>query len=309
MRKGFSLVCLVFLLAGLVLVLVFEKEDNQAVSWLTRMQTYNRLLRDREEVMSVIVYSSTQQTFLLQEDLIVEANLSNLDNLLAVDIQAIRNLDIVETYQDEQYYAFAFDLAFTEAVLNQTSLLLPGCFLNLTYQNGASAGLEIGDVYLHFYTIDNPPHLDMHRLYGVYEPGDDAYMNGLVLGLADLTGQSLEIEQIDLMMPNVAIDSAHAKTLNQAPAYMSSAESLLGLDWNPLGIATTRVLDIEGSKLYYLPLKYKETLKLVERFPLAIHYRYQDQSYTYWIDDFLFQSQNKRLEDYGGLIRAYDYHY
>ncbi len=309
MRRLFFVGTLMGIIVCIALVLLIEREDDHHVSWLTRYQIYNRLITDPEELMSVVFYSSSDQSFLLEKSLIIDASLSNEDNLLTVNIDDIRSLDFEENYQGQTYTAYAIDLSFNAISLTETSLMMPQCFLSLSYQNGVDAVLEIGDVYLHFFNLDNPVHLDMKRLYAVYEPDDQPYMNGLVIGLDNQTGQSLIIEYIDLWMPEIAVDSGHAKMLNQAPAYLTAAKTLLQKTWDPIGSTTARPISIESQGLYYFPIKYQEEIFDIERFPMAIHYRFQNKSYTYLIDDFLFQQQQRRLEDAGGLIRAFDYYY
>ena len=85
---------------------------------------------------------------------------------------------------------------------------------------------------------------------------------------------------------------------------------MLNYAYDPVGeIEDEHEIKLTQDNLLLIPFKYQSEIKRINRFPLLINFSYNQNDYSYYIDDFQFNSQTLGLEANGGRIREFIYNY
>lgn len=309
MRKVFTWIIVGFCILSILALLIFDKNTKDYISMITIKQTYARLITE-DEKLSFTVYVSQADSFITDSTLITNCILKSDTNEISLNLNQIRKSTYTETLDDMTYTAYIFDFDFNHLTLDDVVLDFKDAFLQLDYQNSETIQLEVGDVFLHFTEINNLTHLDVFRMYGVYQKTDEPYLNGIVIGLRNRTLQSLDMISFDLLVEGVTLDIASAKILNQAPSYMSDVSTIMGYDYAQVGTCEgVGRISVGDDTLVYIPLKYASDTIQINRFPIQINYQYNQEMYDYTMDDFQFNSSQLGLEVNRGILREFVYYY
>ena len=309
MRKVFTFLIISCLIVGCSLYLIYDKDIIEDISILSIKKTYSRYITPDEE-LSIILYLSSDESFLTDDSLVSSCYIYDEFERLEVNITEIRSVSYVEKYMETTYYGYAFDIDFSKVTIMDYYLSLENATFEINYFNDDQILLEVGNMNLEFGEINNPTHIEMYRMFGIYSFGDEEYMSGFVLGLDNQTGMDMVINDISIGIKEVDIDIDNFIVLDEAPSFNSDIDLLLGYNYNPLGeVENTKSISINTDTLILLPLKYKNSILNVSRFPVIINFTFNHTEFEYIIDDFQFNDQTLGLEDSGGAIREFIYYY
>lgn len=308
MRKIYTLIIIGFVIIAGIVFVFFDKSDLSYISILTVNQDRQRLITENEE-LSITFYISTKDSFLTDVSLITGLYLKGDTEEIEVGLSEIRDLEYTEEFQSVEYYAYCFDINFNELNISNYDMYLENTSLVVNYQNGDNLDLEIGNTYLQFKEIDNPTHINMTRMFATYYQ-DTNIMSGIVIGIDNLSGFNISINEINIGNQNVGLDLANAKTLTDLPDYNTSIIDILGYEYHSIGnIENNSNIDLSNTQELFIPIKYKVNYFELNRFPLEICYTYNNKEYSYLIDDFMFNTQSLGLEVNNGRIREFIYNY
>ncbi len=305
MKRVFGLVLAVFLTVSIIL-LAYEKDIITEVSIITFTNSYSRLITSTKEAVSIPVYLSSEDSFLVEPDSIDNTSLISEEFTLETKINEIRNSGQSEELEGITYYLYYYDITFPN--LNETNYFLESDDVNLiiTYQNGDSITLEIGDLHLRFDEIVETGYLELYRLYSLASPDEALIMKGIVVGLRNKSINEIEIISMDIGYDQCRLDLGNANYLEGVP---SSYSDILAAFGESEFIDNPTAFSLNHDQLIWIPLSYLSDGIGINRFPMVINYSYQGQTYEYLVDDFQFFSSNHSLEGNYGKLREFIYHY
>ena len=123
---------------------------------------------------------------------------------------------------------------------------------------------------------------------------------------------NLEIDIIDIYTnnPDITLDLNETISLTEAPSYNLGIAEHLNKPYSSVGIVNnTQELALQKLNHLLIPVKYKEYVKPINRLPIFIDYRFNNQIYTHIIDDIKYHSKQIGLSNSYGLAREYIYNY
>ena len=267
MKRRVVIIILICYAIAAGLIVFFSKETSHQVSIITVRRLTSQVITSEEETVSFYWYLSEMDSFLSSKDAIVNAQLLSEDNELDVAIQSIENLDVVQTYDNESYYAFRLDVDVSEYRQSNLEMTFEDAQLALRYENDAYFELAVGDVYLSFVPIERAFDIDFFRLKGVFVETDDVNeLTGIDIGFDCITCDDLIIHEITAGIPSVIF----------SPESMDSPH-----EWAP-----------QEGEMVRLSLNKTDAFLDLNRFALILTYSCHNELKRWVIDDFLFRSVN-----------------
>ncbi len=308
MRKLYICLLIAFLVVGGVMIYVNE-EHASTVQILSFHQTYSRLITSENEDLTIPIFASSNDSFLMDIDSVSSCMIYDDQNQMVVAIKDVEQKLDSTYFQGNTYYPY--DLHITFDVIQLNAIEFTDAYLQISYENGDQIAFEIGSIYLYFESIQNEQHIDMMRLFSTVKHQEDIeYISGIVIGIENRSMLDTQIIEINSLIPNMQFDLEHAIYLIDVPTYDTDIDDIVGYSYSSIQTLTeSGHIILEGNHLLYIPVAYKDNIISVNRFPLIIQYTYLNEPYTYIIDDFLFYSSNNSLEVNHGQIREYIYHY
>jgi len=309
MRRWFFLAIGVFIVGGFILVWSFPEKEN-TVELLTVAKPYARVITNQDETISIPVYFSSTDSFLLEPEAIDKASIQTDTTQLSVTILAIQEKNHQEKYMGQLYNEFQYEIGFDYQMNSEEVFSLKQAILSITYINGETIELKIGDLYLMFHEVAYNEHLELYRMFAMTQVFNGLeYTSGVVIGLNNLTDSSIQITSMTNLVSGIQFDLIDAILVDDSIDIHTPMEEILQNEFdlspsNQYGSA----IEVVNDHLLLVPLQY-EALVQVGRFPVVITYQYQNQTYQYLIDDFMFYQTNRSLEDENGNIRQCIYQY
>ncbi len=266
------------------LIVFFSKEASHQVSILTVRRLTSHVITSEEETVSFYWYLSESDSFLSSKEAIVNAQLISDDFELDVAIPSIENLEVVQTYDNEAYYAFRIDVDVSEYGQSNLEMTFEDALLALRYENDAYFELSVGDVYLSFVPIERAFDIDFFRLKGVFvDTSDENELTGIDIGFDCITCEDLIIHEITAGLPSVKF----------SPEGMDSSNG-----WTP-----------QEDEMVRLSINKTDAFWGLNRFALILTYSCHDEIKRWVIDDFLFRSVNLTLPKGAEMIVKQVYTY
>ncbi len=309
MRRIFLLAIILFSTLSIFLISINE-ELPESISIISLSKEYSRIITP-EEVVSIPIYISDSNTFIIDNDLIESASLENSYNQLAIESIDIRSTNYVEEYDDIKYSLFFFDISFPPTLVTDYFMDFSSAYLNLIYLNQDNINIEIGNLYLRFSEITNNNHIDLFRMYSLTSINNDIeFISGIILGIENFTGEEIVINSIEFGTNKISSGLNEIKLLNDPPDYTENIDTVLGYQYD---FYQTEIIDtsfvLNQDKLLLVPIKYSVNPFSINRFPLIISYDYLDMNYKYTIDDFQFFSSKLTIGENNGKLREFTYYY
>ena len=309
MRKVFLLVLILFSALSIFLISI-DKDIPESISIISFTKEYSRIITP-EEIVSIPIYISDSNTFIIDNDLIESASLENSYNKLAIESIDIRSTNYVEEYESTNYSLYFFDISFTPTLVTDYFMDFSSAYLNLIYLNQDNISIEIGNLYLQFSEITNNNHIDLFRMYALTSINNDIeFISGIILGIENFTGDEIVINNIEFGTNKLLSGLNEVKLLNEPPNYDEDINILLGYQYD---FYQTETIDLSfilnPDKLLLVPIKYIVNPLDINRFPLIISYKYLDVNYIYTIDDFQFFSSELTIGENNGKLREFIYYY
>ncbi|XFA99253.1 hypothetical protein ACAG96_01405 [Candidatus Izemoplasma sp. B36] len=305
MRKAFTIIIVLFIVIASGIILLVEDEKSQ-VSVLSLKKHYSRLITGNQETISIPLYFSSNKSFLTEINSIEDTYLLDDFNQLKISVNNIRYVsDCLDDFNNT-YYLYMFDINFEEVTIDKIDF--SDTLLKIIYKNQDFLELSIGEMNLVFKDVYQDPNLDIFRVYTTVKTIDNTeYISGLVLGL-DNFNKEITIQNISIGTEEIELDTSHLYHLDHAITYDIDIDTVLETNYNPLNIGIQLDFRVEAG-LILIPFTYKNDLFLLNRFPIYIEYLYQNATYKYILDDFMYISESFNLEVANGNIQEYIYYY
>lgn len=287
MKKVFLWGFVVYVIVAVGLIIIFEKDVDDSIAILSVEKPYARVITEGETI-DIPLYISEKQTFLLDKNLIDNVYIKSDGDETEVSMIAIKDQEQTFVKDEIYYFHYYLEIGFQSVYSENLELTLKNAILTVEYENGESIDLSIGNMYLLFSEINQPVHLDFSQMYGLYK---EDVINGIYIGLENITNHAIEILSIETLYQDMQIDLGHIQRLYNVDDHINDLESYLP-NYQSL-VDTLSVLEpitLTNHLGYILPIQYLNKYPYITRFPLIINYKYQDQTYKYIIDDFMFSN-------------------
>ncbi|MFA5036227.1 MAG: hypothetical protein WC479_03535 [Candidatus Izemoplasmatales bacterium] len=292
-RLAMVLIIGFFIVAGTLLL--FASPPQKTVSILTVPQGYARLIASDEETIGIVIYADQEDSFLTDLANIENAYIYDNDKEMIVTIKSIAVMDNQIPYKSKLYYAFRIDFQPLDMGNNTTQISFRDATIEITYTNTYKLTFNIGNIDLIYDKLEDSDYLDMFRLYGVINPIDGVdSLAGIVIGLSIRQNTSITITDMTIFTPDAELDWNEAIIVESAPMQKDTVASILENE-NYQNIVNsygedTNDLSLLSDSLIFIPIQYFNDLTYLYRFPIMISYMIGENSYKYYIDDFLFRS-------------------
>ena len=307
MRRFLTLALGVGSLVGLFIVFMTNDDMKADIHLITIKQPYARVIR-QEEVLSILVYTTESHTFLLDQACITSTRLLNETQSMAVSIDAFRSVSGSEVYEGNSYYPVWIDLRFDEVWIPGYVYSIKDALLEITYLNETVLTLEIGSLDLGFLRLENPTHIDLIRMHGVFDDTSEV-MTGVSMMLENQSSFPITITGIETLSSSFGFSMEDVTTLSQQVGTFTAIDSILDSSYTLIGTWSSLCeLQMANDIHLFLPLKYGDTDVLLTRFPIIITYKTLGETYQYTMDDFMFRSALVGLEVHRESLSEYIYH-
>ncbi|MCF7923544.1 MAG: hypothetical protein K9L64_00375 [Candidatus Izimaplasma sp.] len=309
-KKIFFIVIIIYIAISGILLYVNKTKPTDEISLLAVKKTYSRLITD-EEVIDLPIYITQEKSFLIDKENILDARIGDKYNELEVNIKEIKNANKMINYENTQYYLFYFQIDFSEVDISNLELNFINSTLYLSYINDELVELDIGKINLLFRTIDNPNHLDFSRMFSITNKEDEYnVIKAIYLELDNRTGENIIINEISFLNNELKANIEQIKSINFMPDYNSDFKDLMP-QFNTLTteFINNKTFNLINKQNLLIPINHLEEWQYINRFPLIIKYTYNDISYEYIIDDFLFFSSINDIENENYEKSIYKYLY
>ncbi|MBU1144268.1 MAG: hypothetical protein KJ971_00225 [Firmicutes bacterium] len=313
MKKVVFLLLISYILFSVTLFIT-HKQEATSVSILSLKEQHSRVITSQEELFDVFIYFDQTNSFFTDIQNVENCELVDEFELITVKLFSIVDTNEIVTYENKNYTTYQFNLSFEQLYSENASFEFENASLNIYYSNDVLVTLEIGNVNLLFDEVSNFMHLDIQRLYGVFNEIEQVeYLMGIVLNLEAISPGIIEIKKIECNVISIHLDLEHIVFLDQTiDAFSKIDEIILLSDYSNITeefISQSSSIVLNSSKLIFIPLLYKSTLLHISRFPLIITYMYLGNEYVYVMDDFLFYHKNSFSEVSPSDIKRIEYHY
>ena len=267
------------------------RPDEAEVRILSIREERSRLITSADETIDIPLYFNRKANFYIEPRWVRNARLTNGEEEIAVSLSIV---DAQETamFRDCLFYIYRFRIGFSDMDLEGVGLDWESVRLEVGYENEKSLSVEIGNLSLRFFRGENPPHLDFFRLYPVMGESDHvSLLQGFVLGLDPQTASPLVITGIGTGLANARIDFSAVTEWTEID-HPGSGTEVMGdpeYDWvrlDPPAETGRRILNDRVS--WFVPLIHIDHPRRINRFPIFLHYEYQNQEFVFNVDDFLF---------------------
>ncbi|MFA7076661.1 MAG: hypothetical protein WC152_08380 [Candidatus Izemoplasmatales bacterium] len=307
MKRIFFSIITLYIVIGIILIIVI-KPKNVNVNFFTIKQNYSRLMTENESLVFGF-FIDQNSSFITDKDNIVNASLTNNINKIAVNISNIEQIAENIEYKEKLYYQYNLTIDFSEIYVNEFELNLVDAFLELSYINGDTLSLALGDIFLSFGDIECNNYLDYSNIYGlVNNINDELYLTALIIKFENLSDKEIIINQITTNNNMIEFDLENYQKSIEKYEFSMALEDII-TDYNYIGEAKEGSILLEDEFYYIFPIKYKEDLKKIYRFPLQINFYYNEENHLISLDDYLFFDEQIILDDYVNEITEYQYSY
>lgn len=306
MKKIFFIIIVTYLLLSGVLYFVFKNQKQDEVKILSLMKDYSRVIT-KGEVIDIPVYINSDTSFLTSLDNITKSRIiSDLDET-EINISRIRKTNTVRNYEGEAFYLYYFAIDFSSVYTDKLTLKLEKAVINVLFVNDVNLELKIGDMFLTFDNLEQTSLIDFTRMYSIHNNGA---ISGLYIEITNDGESPIEITSIDLLNPNIMVDMNTIEVVSEPPYYLGDMEVLVdGYDMVIEERKSQKSYLLTRNQTLILPINHLDNLNYIDRFPLIFTYIYENVSYQYLIDDYIFYETETDLENsrYDIDINQYKY--
>ena len=307
MKKIIFGIILVFILFSAVMIII-DEEKTDVIEYFTLKQNFSRIIND-DESLDVSVFIDNDESFLTDRESITSARIISEMTELSVNVRHIEKVDEGLLFDEKLYSLYTFSLEFSDVSLSDIDLEFLNSELEISYQNGDTIVLYLGNVWLSFKDIEVNNHFDISHMYAITDYLDDErVITALVIRFDKYADQNIVISDIDAKNQVFGLDlGKNFKSLDRFNTASELSEVLGSYDY--LDKKTQGIINIEEGYYYIIPFRYYETAEKLYRFPLEISYQYQGDEFKFLIDDYLFFDEIIRLDDYHDDAVKYQYSY
>lgn len=306
MRKIFTSVIFIFIVIGSILIMIIEDRVD-TIELYTIKKSYSRLITDNYEKISFPLYISSKDSFLTDKDNIESCYIYDDNNEISVSLYQIRFVDEYRKINQSNYNLFMLDIGFNDITVDE--ITFSDASLRLNYQNQEIIELKVGNLNLRFSDIDQNLNIDLYRAYTTVKSYENVeYISGIVLGLNALNDEDIIITNISIGSDRISPDLKNIKALTTQVDIKDDVSDILGYEYNQFSDLLSAEYTLTDN-LMYIPFLYTEKVFLLNRFPIYIEYKINDNYYEYIIDDFMYVSENYNFEVDNDNLQQYIYNY
>jgi hypothetical protein len=295
-----------FLLISSAIILFFANEVDKEIDILSVKKDYARVLTE-DEVIDIPIYLTSDQSFISSTNNITQTKIvSDLDQV-SVEIRDVLIQDQSVQYDTKEYYLFYFRVDFSSIYSKNLRLDMPSAEMQITYNNDEVFSFELGDMQILFHDFDQYNHIDFNRMYATYHQGA---ISSIVLDVENKASQHIKITKIETLNHQMKFNLSDARIMNSLTSHIDTLDGILPnyqpiVDYMPIQNSLMLYQDTQ----YILPIKHIQDLSYLNRFPIIIHYQYNDIDYVHIIDDYIFFNPISDLANNTYEIQQYQYHY
>ncbi len=306
MKKSFLIIIISYITIAALVLIFFSKDQANDISIMSVKKDYSRVIT-KNETIDLPMYISQESTFFTGKDNIIDARiLSDVDEI-KIDIINIKNQKQKITYDSETYFFYYIEIGFSNVYSENMILNMVSAYLQLTYLNEEILKLDLGNVSLMFNDLNQTSHIDFNRMYSIHD--QDAII-GIYIELVNKTNQSITIHSIDCLNNDININLNHINIAYDEPNYQTEPNTL----FNNYDVIKDEFEEnspylLTNNTHIILPVQHLTEYNYINRFPLIIHYEYNQEMYTFIIDDYLFFNHLSDLYNDYYDIEKYQYNY
>ncbi|MDD3841870.1 MAG: hypothetical protein WC088_01175 [Candidatus Izemoplasmatales bacterium] len=292
-RVALVLVMSFFIVA--VVLLIVAKPQTKTVSILTVAHEYSRLIASNEETVGIVIFANQKDTFLTDQTCISGVKIYDQDREMAVSIASIEMLDNQIVYNSQLYYAFRFNFKLVDLSGSTAELSFFDATLEISYINSHQLAFIVGNINLIYNDLSDSNHIDMFRMYAIINSIDGiSSLAGIIIGISTRNQAPVVLTDMTIFTTNAKLDWENAMVVNQPPSPKEIVPSILQCEEYDFVVSSfasmTNDINVIDEVLIFIPIQYRGKLGYLYRFPIRISYMVGNQSYQYYIDDFLFRS-------------------
>jgi hypothetical protein len=295
-----------FLVISSVIVYLFADEVDQEIHILSVKKDYARVLTE-DEVIDIPIYLTSNQSFITSINNITQTMIVSELDQVSVDISNITLNDQSEEYDGKTYYSFFFSIDFSSLYSKNLRLDMPNAEIHITYDNDEEFTFELGDMQIIFHDFEQHNHIDFKRMYAT---ADQGALSSVVLDLENKTSQDIKITNIETLNHQMNFNLFDARIKNSFTDHLHTLDEILP-DYQAIvdQIPSQASIILYQDTQYVLPIQYIDAFSYLNRFPLIIHYQYNETDYVHIIDDYIFFNANSDFVNKLYEIKQYQYLY
>ncbi len=302
------LIILSLITAFIFIYLASSKYDDVPI--LSVKHEYNMVFTSKDDCLDIPLYIGRNNTFISNYEEIESTSISNMNYTLISYLESVEMGSKIK-YNNQDYYEFIFSLSLSSYDDYNEPIFLSDGLFNINYKNGERLSFKIGNLSLFFNTgIINYNDLIIMKLNAVMNEVD--YLEtivGINLSLYNNTNDDVTLNKIEIKNKYYGLDYMSFEfglidsrcNLKERDSSYSYIDSLIRNGDMNLVIRKEEIKDI------FIPLKYINGIKYLNRFPLYFTYKIGEVTYNSIQDDFLFSSSKSILNSNG--IEKYVYKY
>ncbi|QMS85711.1 hypothetical protein [Candidatus Xianfuyuplasma coldseepsis] len=283
---------------ALLITYVLLRPPQKELKILTNPRVYSFYHGDDQDTYKIEVLVNQLEHYAVDETYINSVKIINDTLVFPVELEHITTRDQPYYYQEQAFYPVAFYIK-TGVIHENQMVQIPNASLELSYTNGETIQLEIGEWNIRFLQTDEQD-VTFHTLQATYGSIDALdTVTGITIELVNRTTDILTIESVNLLSDLVQVDTANIT--ETACEGRITVEECLGHPYSftiqPTNQKTAIVLQKGQSKTLYFPLKYEYPI-IFHRGAVEIIYQLHDNSRTFIIDDFPFMNSTTFQPEY-----------
>jgi len=288
-----------FLLIILTILLFVDSES--VIRIIVSPKSYSLLKSSDNETINITILANDTDTYYFNEEYISKMHLSTdgeeIVPLLLIEVNKTNDLYFYD-YEEYNYVDFVFEIGFDS---EDYLISMDKAFLNITYSNGETLELFIGEFNYYFMdTFTNDIGVsDLLATNRLINNVDTA--SGLFLKLDNLSDHNIIINKVEIGSNSVKANNFHLKEIFNEVDYSNTPEEILQIDeynYEIYGdVSQNILLRQHNSIMLYIPFSYIGDISYLYRFYCEVYYEVDGVENVFIIDDFPFiYTSNYKVE-------------
>lgn len=296
-----------FVIIAVTLILVI-KPKKDSISILSLETNYSRVMTE-SEILSVSLYLNDVENFFVDTNSINRVSISDEYNEIVVGIKSIDiGLNPIK-FQNLDYYEVTYNLSFDWDNLQGLVFNLECARMNIRFVNEVTYDFELGNLNLDFMSLDYPNYIDISRMYGIVNDIEGSKtLVAVALKLENLTNSQIIINNIESNDKNIGFNLENANITKEIFPSETNITVIFS-NYYSLKDIKAKPFILDENSFYVFPLINLSDHSKISRIPIYIDYLYQNTTYKFVIDDFLFFNEGLDLDANQDKITEYIYNY
>lgn len=295
----------VFTVLVLTLIVVMIVKDETETKIIINPQYISMYHTDDYETFHISLLTTTPNISHFNEENVMFSSVENDTESMSLNLVDISSYGDGYDYLDDEYYVVDFEFQLPIS-MKDTEIKMSDCHINLSYANGDTLNLFIGEFnYLFKPQVKNSMVLgNFSATYGYVNEIET--VTGINITLSNISDQNITIKSIDLLSSDIHLNFGKSLEMEEC-YYKSDVTECIGVDdynFDELLVnQKSYLLRTNNSIDLYIPMVYQNESSFIYRFPIIITYLEGGEEYQYVIDDFPFMTKGIYLEEMEGDYR------